>query len=182
MTSFEHVYKNVKVRIISGDITKLKVDAIVNPANTFLYMGGGVAGAIKRAGGTEIEAEALKKAPVKVGEAIATNAGKLPAKFVIHAPTMTCPAMRINEKNVQLAMQGALKCAQSLKISSLAFPGLGTGVGGLSMETAANVMMGELKKHLDESTSLKEVVFVGFGSEAAEKFEEAFLNVFGSVG
>ncbi len=182
MTSFEHVYKNVKVKIVSGDITKLKVDAIVNPANTLLYMGGGVAGAIKRAGGAEIEAEALKKAPVKVGEAIATTAGKLPAKFVIHTPTMTRPAMRINEKNVQLAMQGALKCAQSLKISSLAFPGLGTGVGGLSMETAANVMMRELKKHLDESNSLKKVVFVGFGSAAAEKFERAFLNVFESVG
>lgn len=182
MLSFEHAYKGVKIRIVSGDITKLRVDAIVNPANSLMYMGGGVAGAIKRAGGEEIEAEALKKAPVKVGESIATKAGKLPAKFVIHTPTMTRPAMHIDEKNVQLAMQGALKCAQSLKISSLAFPGLGTGVGGLSMEAAANIMMKELKKHLKESTMLKEVIFVGYRNDAAGEFEKAFLKAFKNVG
>jgi len=182
MSSFEHVYRNVKIRIVTGDITKLKVDAIVNPANSQMYMGGGVAGAIKRTGGIEIEAEALKKAPVKVGEAVATRAGVLSAKFVIHAPTMTRPAMQINERNVQLAMQGALKCAQKLRISSVAFPGLGTGVGGVSMETAANIMMLELKKHLETSTVLKEVIFVGFRKEVAEEFEKAFLRTYENVG
>ncbi len=182
MSSFEHAYKGVKVRILVGDITKLKVDAIVNPANSLLYMGGGVAGAIKLAGGAAIEAEALKKAPVRVGEAIATGAGRLPAKFVIHTPTMARPAMQIAEKNVQLAMRSALKCAENLKLSSIAFPGLGTGVGGLSMETAANVMMQELKTHLDAPTILKEVVFVGYRIEAAEEFERALLKAFISVG
>ena len=83
-----------------GDITQLSCDAIVNPANSFGYMGGGVAGAIKRIGGNEIEREAVSKAPIRVGSAIATTAGTLPCKYVIHAPTMKQPAMRINVNNV----------------------------------------------------------------------------------
>jgi len=177
MSNFEHTYKDVKIRIVTGDIIKLKVDAIVNPANTLMYMGGGVAGAIKRVGGAEIEAEALRKAPVKMGKAIVTKAGRLPAKFVIHAPTMARPAMQINEKNVKLAMQGALKCARTLKIKSVAFPVLGTGVGGLSMEAAADIMMQELKKHLNDPTMLKDVIFVGYRGEAAKEFEKAFLKI-----
>lgn len=182
MQSFEHIYKGVRIKIATGDIAKLKVDAIVNPANSSMFMGGGVAGAIKRAGGIEIEAEALRKAPVRVGEAIATKAGKLSAKFVIHTPTMTSPGMRIDEKNAQQAMHAALKRVQDLKVSSVAFPGLGTGVGGLSMETAAEIMMQELKKHLDKSATLKEVTFVGYRIEAAKEFEKAFFGTFKSVG
>lgn len=182
MSEFQHTYKGVRVRVVTGDITKLKTDAIVNPANSQMFMGGGVAGAIKRAGGAEIEAEALRQAPVKVGDALATKAGRLQARFVIHAPTMTRPAMRIKEKNVQQSMRGALQCAENLKISSLAFPGLGTGVGGLSMETAAYIMMQELKKHLEEPTKLKEVAFVGYNEESSEEFKKALLKIFTSVG
>jgi O-acetyl-ADP-ribose deacetylase (regulator of RNase III) len=101
----------MSVSIITGDLTKLEVDAIVNPANSTLIMGGGVAGAIKRVGGKEIEDEAFKSAPVSVREAIATNAGKLKAKYVIHAPTMEKPAMQATVDNVRLAMKGALNCA-----------------------------------------------------------------------
>jgi O-acetyl-ADP-ribose deacetylase (regulator of RNase III) len=182
MSRFEHAYKGTRIEILVGDITRLDVDAIVNPANSSMIMGGGVAGAIKRAGGADIEEEAVRKAPVRVGEAIATKAGRLPTKFVIHAPTMTRPAMRINEENVQKAMKGALKCAHNLKISSLAFPALGTGVGGLATITAANIMMQELKKHLDESSMWNRVIFVGFREEVAEEFEKSFLKVFCSVG
>ncbi len=182
MQSFEHSYKGVGIKIAIGDITKLKVDAIVNPANSSMSMGGGVAGAIKRAGGTEIEAEALSKAPVRVGEAITTKAGKLSAKFVIHTPTMTSSAMRIDEGNAQRAMHAALECIQDLKVDSVAFPGLGTGVGGLSMETAARIMMQELKEYLDKSATLKEVIFVGYVGEAAIEFEKAFVETFKRVG
>lgn len=178
MPTFEHTYKDVKIRVVTGDITKQKIDAIVNPANSRMLMGGGVAGAIKRAGGEEIEAEALKKAPVQVGEAIATKPRRLPAKFVIHTPTMSRPAMYINEENVELTMQGALKCAQKLKISSLAFPGLGKGVGGIPMRTAAYVMMQKLKQYIDESIMLTDVIFVGYRDEAAREFENALLETF----
>ena len=90
-----------------GDITELKVDAIVNPANSSGYMGGGVAGVIKRIGGFEIEKEAVSKAPIPVGDAVVTTAGKLPCKYVIHAPTMKQPAMRIGVENVRLATRAA---------------------------------------------------------------------------
>jgi len=83
-----------------GDLTQIPCDAIVNPANSFGYMGGGVAGAIKRIGGVEIENEAIAKAPIPVGTAVETTAENLPCTFVIHAPTMEQPAMRIGVKNV----------------------------------------------------------------------------------
>jgi len=88
MSSFEHAYRGVRVRGVTGDITKLKVDAIVNPANTLMFMGGGVAGAIKRVGVAKIESEALKKAPVKVGEAIVTTHWKASSKICYPYTTM----------------------------------------------------------------------------------------------
>jgi len=173
MTNFERTYKGVRIVVLTGDITKQEVDAIVNPANSLLIMGGGVAGAIKRVGGKEIEDEAVKYAPVSVGEAVATGAGKLMAKYVIHAPTMERPAMRIGNKNVQLSVRGALKCAEGLGIRSLAFPGMGTGVGGLSLKEAARVMVKEVKEHVDKRTTLKQIVFVGFSDDLTRAFERA---------
>ncbi|MBU3958460.1 MAG: macro domain-containing protein, partial [Candidatus Omnitrophica bacterium] len=86
--------KNTEIKIIQGDITELKVEAIVNAANNQLVMGGGVAGTIKRKGGKVIEDEAVKKGPIKIGEAVFTSAGNLAAKYVIHAATMGMPACR----------------------------------------------------------------------------------------
>ncbi len=170
---FECNYKGVVVRVVQGDITRQKADAIVNPANSRLIMGGGVAGAIRRAGGKEIQDEALRYAPVPVGKAVATTAGKLPARYVIHTPTMPMPAMRISEENIKLAMKAALQCAETLHIRSIAFPGLGTGVGGIPIQKAAQIMTQQLKSHVDQGTSLQQVTFVGFSSQAAEAFENA---------
>lgn len=173
MSNFKHIYKDVKIAVTTGDITRQKVDAIVNPANSRLIMGGGAAGAIKRAGGKEIEDEAIKKAPVPVGKAIATNAGILEAKHVIHAPTMKMPAMHIGAENVKLAMKGALECAEHLGIQSIAFPGMGTGVGGLQLEEAAAIMVKATKKHVDSGTCLKEIVFIGFRDTLTHAFKKA---------
>ncbi|MBX5327046.1 MAG: macro domain-containing protein [Candidatus Bathyarchaeia archaeon] len=175
--TFEYTYKNIKIIVTVGDITQQKVDAIVNPANSLLIMGGGVAGAIKRAGGEEIEREARQHAPVSVGKAVATTAGKLKAKYVIHSPTMQKPAMVIGEENVKLAMKGALDCAERIKIQSLAFPGLGTGVGGFSLEKAANIMISVLKEHIDRGTKLKEIIFVGFKNDLATAFKNAIDKI-----
>jgi O-acetyl-ADP-ribose deacetylase (regulator of RNase III) len=123
-----------------GDLTKVSCDAIVNPANSFGYMGGGVAGAIKRVGGIEIEKEAVSKAPIPVGKAVATTAGVLPCKFVIHAPTMREPAMRIGVENVRLATQAALELGVKLNLKSIAIPGMGTGVGKVPVEDAAEAI------------------------------------------
>jgi len=124
-----------------GDITQLSCDAIVNPANSFGYMGGGVAGAIKRIGGNEIEREAVSKAPIRIGSAIATTAGTLPCKYVIYAPTMKQPAMKINVDNVKQATRAALKLGAELNLKTIAIPGMGTGIGRVPVEDAAEAIV-----------------------------------------
>ncbi len=178
MTSLSRTYKGVEILAITGDITEQKVDAIVNPANSRLVMGGGVAGAIKRIGGEEIKKEAVRHAPIPVGKAVATGAGKLRAKYVIHAPTMERPAMRIAIENVRLAVRAALECANELRLKSLAFPGMGTGVGGIAPEKAAEVMIDETKKHVEEGTHLNRIVFVGFNEDLTQAFSKAINKAF----
>ncbi|OYT40685.1 MAG: O-acetyl-ADP-ribose deacetylase [Candidatus Altiarchaeales archaeon ex4484_43] len=166
-----------EIIIRKGDITKERVDAIVNPANSRGTMGGGVAGAIKGAGGDEIEREAIEHAPIKVGEAIATTAGKLPADFVIHAPTMEMPAQKISIENVERATYGALECAKNLGIKSIAFPGMGTGVGGVAKEDAAKCMVNTIRRFLNtEKPNLSTIVLVGFDNELVKEFRESLKN------
>ena len=171
------VYKDVTIKVAVCDITKSYVDAVVNAANSLMYMGGGVAGAIRRIGGIEIEEEAIKKAPVPVGEAISTTAGKLNAKWVIHAPTMERPAMRIPDENVALATRAALDLANKMKIKSIAMPALGTGVGGINRRTAAQLMAEEIKKHIDNGTSLQEIILCDINDEQAMAFKYALNKI-----
>ncbi len=178
--SVEVSYKGVRIRVVEGDITEMEVDAIVNPANSLMIMGGGVAGAIKRKGGVEIEDEARKHAPVPVGEAIATTAGRLKAKYVIHAPTMEEPAMRIGLENVEKATRAALKLADELGIEAIAFPGMGTGVGGIPYYDAACKMLEVIREHIDKGTRLKEIILVAWGSDAYMEFRRALEEVFES--
>jgi O-acetyl-ADP-ribose deacetylase (regulator of RNase III) len=173
LNAAERVYKDTKISVVTGDITKLEVDAIVNPANSRLIMGGGVAGAILRVGGDKIQNEALEKAPVPIGKAAATTAGKLKAKYVIHAPTMVRPAMLTNKENVKLATEAALECARQIGVKSLAFPGLGTGVGGLNSEEAAEVIVKEIRRHIESGTPLKSITLVGFSSDLTQTFKKA---------
>ncbi len=158
------------IEVFKGDITGLDIEAIVNPANSRLIMGGGLAGVIKNKGGKEIEDEARKKAPVEVGKATVTSAGDLPAKYVIHAPTMENPAEDISPENVRLATCAVLNCAEENKIREVAVPGLGTGVGGVSSEEAAKVMVEEIQNFDPES--LEKVVLVGYDEELYEAFEK----------
>jgi len=137
------------VEVVIGDITEMEVDAIINPANEYLIMGGGVAGAIKRKGGEEIEREAMKYAPLPIGKAIATTAGKLKAKYVIHAPTVKTPGGASSVEWVKMATEAAINEARRLGIKSIAFPLLGAGVGGLSPRESYNAMMSVLSKVKD---------------------------------
>jgi len=152
-----------------GDITKLSCDAIVNPANSYGYMGGGVAGAIKRVGGTEIEKEAVANAPISIGKAVATTAGSLPCTFVIHAPTMKQPAMRIDVENVEHATRAALEAALDLNIKSIAFPGMGTGVGGVPPVEAANSMI-KIAKQFENK--FEKIIFIGIDDELVNSFKK----------
>lgn len=174
----ERVYKGTKIAVIQGDITKLEVDAIVNPANSHLLMGGGVAGAILRAGGNQIQEEAFRKAPVPIGRAVATTAGKLKAKYVIHAPTMMRPAMATSSENVKSATRAALECAKQTGINTLAFPGMGTGVGGLNPQEAAEAMVEEIRSHIEKgSTTIKQITLVGFGADLTQAFEKKLQTI-----
>ena len=161
------------VTVERGDITQIRADAIVNPANSRLVMGGGVAGAIKRAGGSTIEEEAIQRAPVPVGEAVATAAGKLGAKYVIHVPTMARPAMNTNVTNVEKATTAALNLARELRLTSIAIPGMGTGVGGVPVREAAETMIEAIRRHLSERTSLKRNFLISIDEELTSAFESA---------
>ncbi len=148
-----------------GDITKEVCDAMVNPANSSGSMNGGVALAIKNAGGSEIEKETMGKAPIPIGSAVATKAGKLKCKFVIHAPTMNKPVERISVENVKKATYAALKLASELGIRKIAFPGMGTGVGCVAYDEAARAMINEMRKFGD-----MEIIVVDINEDFIDAF------------
>ncbi|RLG15808.1 MAG: macro domain-containing protein [Candidatus Nanohalarchaeota archaeon] len=157
------------VSVVSGDICALNVDAIVNPANSSGSMGGGVALTIRRKGGQIIEDEAMAHAPVAVGSAVLTTAGRLPCRFVIHAPTMVGPAERVGVGNVRRAVLAALELAREKGIFEVAFPGMGTGVGGVDKGEAAHVMVCEILDFVSKNEGFR-VVLVGFDEELYECF------------
>jgi len=160
------------VELKVGDITAQSADAICNPANSLMYMGGGAAGALKRAGGDEIEREALRHAPVPVGEAVATSAGRLSARWVVHAPTMERPAMPTTSEKVERATRAALECADGIGAKTLVIPGMGTGVGGLSFEAAARAMVAALRSF--RPRVLRKVILCDRNEEMVRAWERNF--------
>jgi len=168
--------KDTEIRIFKGDITELKVEAIVNAANNKLLMGGGVAGAIKKKAGSIVEEEAMDKGPIPVGESIFTSAGRLQVKYVIHAATMGMD-FKTDEIKVRNACRSALKVAEELKIKSIAFPALGCGAGNFPLLASAKIMGQEVLKYLRENeTSLKEITFCLIGTEAFEVFNKGLMS------
>jgi O-acetyl-ADP-ribose deacetylase len=168
----EHRIGSARIRIVKGDITSLPCDAMVNAANDHLWMGGGVAGAIKRRGGEEIEREAVRQGPLPIGDAIATGAGRLPARYVIHAVTMGQDLVT-SEPHIRGATRSALRLADRLGLRSVALPALGTGVGGFPLDRAAAVMLEEAAGHLTQAGGPAEVVFVLFDDAAYTAFTRA---------
>jgi len=160
------------ISICQDDITELDVDAVVNAANNHLWMGAGVAGAIKRAGGQEIENEAVKKGPIPVGEAIVTGAGRLKAKYVIHAAAMG-QDLQTDASKIRAATRNSLLRAEELRLKSVAFPALGTGVGGFSVSEAARIMIDAVRDHFAHSDFPQEVIFALRGEEAYRSFDRA---------
>lgn len=164
------------IEVLDTDITKLEVDAIANAANTQLMHGGGVAGAIARAGGPSIQAESSLRAPIGLGEAVETSAGDLPCRWVIHAATMHLGGPT-SAQIIRDATASTLRKADELGAKSLALVALGTGVGGFPLDEAARIEVEEVRRHVEGgSGSLERVVFAVRGAEARAAFERALAD------
>ncbi|HEY1358418.1 MAG TPA: macro domain-containing protein [Thermoleophilaceae bacterium] len=158
-----------ELEVIAGDVTRLEVDAITNAANTRLMHGGGVAAAISRAAGPELQRESDEKAPIGLGEAVETSAGQLPARYVIHAATMELGGPTSAEI-IEKATRSTLAKAEELGCKSLALVAFGTGVGGFPLDEAARIMVGSAREH---EGSLERIVFAVRGEEAERAFRAA---------
>jgi O-acetyl-ADP-ribose deacetylase len=173
---------SARVEVLEGDITRLEVDAIANAANTDLKHGGGVAGAISRAGGLVVQRESDLRAPIGLGEAVETTGGEMPCRWVIHAATMELGGPTSAEI-IRRATASTLRRADELGAKSLALVAFGTGVGGFAVDEAAAIEVQEVRRHLDEGRSgLERVVFAVRGDEAREAFERALRSANAEAG
>jgi O-acetyl-ADP-ribose deacetylase (regulator of RNase III) len=163
------------IEVADTDITRLEVDAIANAANTELRHAGGVAAAIARAGGPEVQRESLAKAPIGLGEAVETTAGELPATWIIHAATMELGGPTSAEI-IRAATASTLRRADTLGARSLALVAFGTGVGGFPLDKAARIEVDEVRRYLADARTLERVVFAVRGAEAARAFEAALSS------
>jgi O-acetyl-ADP-ribose deacetylase (regulator of RNase III) len=161
------------VQFVTGDITNQRTDAIVNAANTELILGTGVAGAIRRVGGEAIQEECNRIGRIPLGEAAITGGGELPAQWVIHAAGMDWSGGVTDEACAEATRNSLLRATEK-KLKSIAFPAIGTGVGGLDMSACARVMLDAVKRHLEGETSLESVVFVLFDANARAVFEKVW--------
>jgi O-acetyl-ADP-ribose deacetylase (regulator of RNase III) len=160
------------IEVLDTDITTLQVDAIANAANTQLRHGGGVAGAISRAGGPQIQQESDARAPIGLGEAVETSGGEMPCRWVIHAATMELGGPT-SADIIRRATASTLTKADELGAASLALVAFGTGVGGFPLHEAAAIEVDEVRRHLDTGSTLARVVFAVHGDAAREAFEAA---------
>jgi O-acetyl-ADP-ribose deacetylase (regulator of RNase III) len=164
-----------KVEVLETDITRLEVDAIANAANTELRHGGGVAGAISRAGGPVIQRESAALAPIGLGEAVATPGGDMPCRWVIHAATMELGGPT-SADIIRHATESTLRVADELGARSLALVAFGTGVGRFPVEEAARIEVGAVRRHLAAGSRLERVVFAVRGAQAVSAFQAAVAS------
>jgi O-acetyl-ADP-ribose deacetylase (regulator of RNase III) len=157
------------IEVLQTDVTKLEVDAIANAANTRLLHGGGVAGAISRAGGPAIQEESNAKAPIGLGEAVETSAGEMPSRWVIHAATMEMD-FRTDAQIIEKATRSTLAKAEELGARSVALVAFGTGVGGFPLDEAARIMVGVARERED---AFDRIVFAVHGDAAERAFSDA---------
>jgi O-acetyl-ADP-ribose deacetylase len=164
-----------RIEVLDTDITSLEVDAIANAANTRLLHGGGVAGAISRAGGPGLDRESRAAAPIGLGEAVETSGGAMPCRWVIHAATMELGGPTSAEI-IRKATASTLRKADELGAKSLALVAFGTGVGGFPMHEAARIEVEEARAHFDGGSGLERIVFAVRGKSARDVFERALAD------
>ncbi len=174
---------DVEFTVADGDIAALDVDAVVNAANDHLWMGAGVAGALRRGGGPEVEREAVAKGPIAIGSAVATTAGHLPARWVIHAAVMG-QDLRTSADIISRSTASALQVAEELGARSVGLPAFGTGVGGFPLDECAGLMVTAAAEWVRArgGGTVERVVFSTFGSAATAAFERAMAQAGASSG
>lgn len=164
----------MQIHVAKSDLSDLPVDALVCPANSLGIMANGVAEALKARGGQQVEDEARLAAPIAVGAAVVTTGGGLFAKYVIHAPTMEEPGMKIGVENVRRATRAALIAAARNNFETIGMPGMGTGVGGVPVDEAARAMVDELRAH--KAPLPATVYLVGTNEMLLTAFDAALKN------
>lgn len=165
-----------QIEIQQGDLTEMDADAIVNAANNELQLGGGVAGAIRRKGGPQIQAECDKVGTIPVGGAAITTGGNLRARHVIHAASMQLGG-RTSAHSLRSSTAHALRIAAQHGLKTIAFPAVGTGIAGFPLRECADIMLGEAARHLQGPTSVQKIYFVLFDDDALSVFQEAFRKL-----
>src|SRR5262249_45026880 len=141
-----------------------------NAANTRLQLGAGVAGAIRRKGGPTIQQECDAIGPVPLGEAATTGGGQLQARYVIHAASMHLGGLT-SEDSLRDSTVNSLKRTVEKQLTSIAFPAIGTGIAGFPLDRCAQVMLEEVRKHLNGQTTLQQILFVLFDDAALKVFQ-----------
>ena len=162
-----------KIELLQGDLTEMAVDAIVNAANNDLQLGGGVAGAIRRKGGESIQRQCNEIGSIPLGGAAITGGGKLKAKHVIHAASMSLGGMT-TAQSLRTSTAHSLRIAAEQNLKTIAFPAVGTGIAGFPMRECAEIMLDEVVKHLKGPTSLEKVSFVLFDGPSLREFQEVW--------
>jgi len=165
-----------KIKIQQGDLTEMDTDAIVNAANNDLILGAGVAGAIRRKGGEEIQRECDAIGSIPVGYAAITSGGKLKARFVIHAASMQLGG-KTNAESLRRSAAHSLKIAKEHGLKTIAFPAVGTGIAGFPLKDCAEIMLREAAEHVRGETSLETIYFVLFDETAQGVFERAWKKI-----
>ncbi len=165
-----------RIHIIQGDLTEQAADAIVNPANTELTFGSGVAEAIRRKGGRAVEEDCGRISPIRLGEAAVTTGGNLRALYVVHAASMP-PGGQATAESLRLATRNTLLCAEEKAFRSIAFPALGTGAAGFPVSECARIMLKTVLEHLQSRSSLETITFVLFDEPALRAFEDAYKEL-----
>jgi O-acetyl-ADP-ribose deacetylase (regulator of RNase III) len=165
-----------RIEIRQGDLTEMDCDAIVNAANNDLQLGGGVAGAIRRKGGPQLQTECDEIGTIPVGGAAITSGGNLKARYVIHAASMQLGG-RTSAQDLRSSTAHALRIAAQKGLKTIAFPAVGTGIAGFPLRECAEIMLREVARHFESQTSLEKVYFVLFDKESLAVFQEVFREL-----
>lgn len=170
MTAFD------RIEILQGDLTEMAADAIVNAANNDLQLGGGVAGAIRRKGGAQIQAECDEIGTIPLGGAAITSGGKLKARHVIHAASMELGG-RTSAHTLRSSTAHSLRIAAQNRLKVVAFPAVGTGIAGFPMRECAEIMLREGLRHLEGETTVEKIYFVLYDNDALSVFKKVFAEM-----